>query len=118
MTTGKLVWATMTRTWSRSLVVAKAANVTAIGRRPAAASPAATPIMFCSAIPIWKKRPGIEVGEQVGPRRVAQISVQDDDAPVMRPQFHYGVSKRQPDIGTIIGHSTTSADPRLFIAPN
>ncbi len=44
--------------WSPARRVAKTQYVTATGKRPVLARPPAMPIMFCSAIPTWKKRSG------------------------------------------------------------
>jgi len=43
---------------SSALATAKQANVDTKGMNPTVAMPAATPSMFCSAMPIWKKRSG------------------------------------------------------------
>ncbi len=49
--TGSRGWAMRTRIWSRLRFTTKTAKVTGNGMKPAAASPAAIPSMFCSAIP-------------------------------------------------------------------
>jgi len=46
------------RTCSQARPLAKMPNVLAKGTLPLRASPAATPIMFASAMPMSKKRPG------------------------------------------------------------
>jgi hypothetical protein len=49
-----LGWAMSTRTWSSGRTTANDTNVLMNGTRPMVASPAATPSMFCSAMPIWR----------------------------------------------------------------
>jgi hypothetical protein len=48
------VWAMSTRIWSSGRTTANETNVLMNGTRPMVAIPAATPSMFCSAIPIWR----------------------------------------------------------------
>src|SRR3989304_1240937 len=52
------VCATSMRTWSSARWVKKTANDESQGTYPTVARPAATPTMFCSAMPISKKRSG------------------------------------------------------------
>ncbi len=47
-------WAISTRIWSSGRTTANDTKVLMNGIRPMVASPAATPSMFCSAIPIWR----------------------------------------------------------------
>ena len=47
---------TRIESWARDTM--KHENVLTIGTRPSVAIPAAMPSMFCSVIPIWKKRSG------------------------------------------------------------
>ena len=59
------------------------------------------------------------VGEQVSPRRVAQIAVQDNDTRVSRlPSSTMALAKASRILGNIIGHSTAPAVYGAFSSRN
>ena len=86
-------------TWSLARRVAKTQYVTATGKKPVLARPPAMPIMFCSAMPTWKKRSGNACGERGDVGVLRQVGGNDDQLGALVAELNQGRCEGRVDKG-------------------